>query len=246
MTSQSQTSIQSSTDFSSHPDDDSHPTKFLSMSEKTPLSKLSPSPLTTALLPPPVTDDSSSPTKRSKSKKNARVTTDLRLHWEKFRRRFAAASAPSTSSQIDDSTSESNTLSKSTQPNPTPLDDPDDLLDEVIVDREWSNDIKSSSNHSDHGPSPDKSGGSNHLPGTNTDHESFTLHLDGFWAKAPFLIYLRWRLWPAISSFFLQQFVDQKSEAHYTKENWFLRKVSSSSPFLLLSPHLSLEFGTMV
>ena len=135
MTSQSQTSIQSSTDFSSHPDDDSHPTKFLSMSEKTPLSKLSPSPLTTALLPPPVTDDSSSPTKRSKSKKNARVTTDLRLHWEKFRRRFAAASAPSTSSQIDDSTSESNTLSKSTQPNPTPLDDPDDLLDEVIVDR---------------------------------------------------------------------------------------------------------------
>ena len=132
----------------------------------------------------------------------------------------------STSSNLEDSTSESITFTRRPQDNPSAPEDPDELLDAVIVDREWSNDIKTASSHSEHGVSPDKSG-SNQLPGTNTDHESLTVHPDGFWGKHSSLIYLRWRLWPRAYSFFCLHFMDEKAEAHYVKENWFLRKVCS-------------------
>ena len=86
--------------------------------------------------------------------------------------------------------------------------------------------IKSSSvTHSEHGGTPDKSG-SNHLGGTNTDRDSFAIRPEGFWGSCRLLIFLRWRLWPASYGFFSTKFLDEKSEMHYNKENWFLRKVS--------------------
>ena len=90
-------------------------------------------------------------------------------------------------------------------------------------------------------PTPEKSG-SNHLGGTNTDRDSFAVRPEGFWGMSRVLIFLRWRLWPLALTFFWTRFLDEKSEMHYNKENWFLRKVcilvSSRSVLLVALPHL--------
>ncbi|KAJ3558702.1 hypothetical protein NM688_g766 [Phlebia brevispora] len=104
--------------------------------------------------------------------------------------------------------------------------DEDAEVDEVVVDREWSSDLKSSE-HSEHGGSPEKSGVSNPqggFGGTNTDRDSLAIHADGFWASCTPLVWIRYRIWPVVFSFFSTEFMDEKSEAHYRKENWFMRK----------------------
>jgi len=55
---------------------------------------------------------------------------------------------------------------------------------------------------------------------------------------------LRWRLWPFAYQFFVNHFVDEKSEMHYNKENWFLRKNLAfwSSAFLILNWVLAISF----
>ncbi|OBZ73876.1 hypothetical protein A0H81_06404 [Grifola frondosa] len=116
-------------------------------------------------------------------------------------------------------------------------DEMDEYVDEVVVDREWSDEIKSSSiTHSEHGGTPEKSG-SNHLAGTNTDRESLAIHPESCWGISPVLVFLRWRAWPLILSFFSTPFLDEKSEAHYVKENWFMRKNLAlfSSAFLIVN-----------
>ena len=69
---------------------------------------------------------------------------------------------------------------------------------------------------------------------------------EGFWGLSQPLIFIRWRAWPAAYSFFCTRFMDEKSEMHYTKENWFLRKVSTSPAWLALSrtsSHFKGELG---
>ena len=189
-------------------------------------------------LPPPVLqhDDGQSTGRRSRTKKNARVHGGLRVHWDRFVRKLGSGTAPSTSSNFDESVGDSSGYPRSRQGHsayPEPADDQE--VDEVVVDREWSDEIKSSSvTHSEHGGSPEKSG-SNHHAGTNTDRDSFAVRPDGFWGSCRLLIVLRWRVWPATYSFFCTHFVDEKSEMHYNKENWFLRKVCSCFISFLLS-----------
>ncbi len=65
------------------------------------------------------------------------------------------------------------------------------------------------------------------MGGPTTARDSFAVRPEGFWGSARVLVFLRWRLWPASYGFFSTQFLDEKSEMHYNKENWFLRKVSS-------------------
>ncbi|PIL24591.1 hypothetical protein GSI_12475 [Ganoderma sinense ZZ0214-1] len=192
-------------------------------------------------LPPPVSFPSnvSSPGHRSRHKKNARVSAGLRAHWDRFVRKLGSGTAPSSSSNFDESVGESSGYPRSRIGGPaTEVQLPvDDRVDEVVVDREWSDEIKSSSvTHSEHGASPDKSG-SNHLGGTNTDRDSFAIRPEGFWGSCRVLIFLRWRLWPAAYGFFSTKFLDEKSEMHYNKENWFLRKNLAlwSSAFLIVN-----------
>ena len=86
-------------------------------------------------------------------------------------------------------------------------------VDEVVVDREWGGDIRSSV-HSEHGGSPDKSRESNPgmgYGGTNTDRDSVAIHADGFWGSWMPLVYLRYRLWPIVYAFFATHFMDEKS-----------------------------------
>lgn len=193
------------------------------MSEKPPVNVVD---LPQQGLPPPVQHDDRNSASRSRTKKNARVHPGLRVHWDRFVRKLGSGTAPSSSSNFDESVGESSGYPRSRQGQTVFQDAQEERVDEVIVDREWSDEIKSSSvTHSEHGGSPEKTG-SNHHAGTNTDRDSFAIRPEGFWGICRPLIVLRWRLWPATFAFFCTRFLDEKSEMHYTKENWFLRKVS--------------------
>lgn len=91
--------------------------------------------------------------------------------------------------------------------------------------------------------SPKKSD-SHAVGGTTTDHESLAIHADGFWALCLPLIILRWRVWPFIVDFFSLRFFDEKAEAHYSKEHWFMRKALAlwASVFLIINWVLSTIF----
>ncbi|KAI0364370.1 hypothetical protein BV20DRAFT_974568 [Pilatotrama ljubarskyi] len=189
-------------------------------------------------LPPPVQqDDRNSTGRRSRIKKTARVHGGLRVRWDRFVRKLGSGTAPSSSSNFDESVGDSSGYPRSRQDQHAYPDGQDDQVDEVVVDREWSDEIKSSSvTHSEHGGSPEKTG-SNHHPGTNTDRDSFAVRPEGFWGLCRPLIVIRWRLWPVVYSFFCTHFMDEKSEMHYNKENWFLRKNLAlwSSAFLIVN-----------
>jgi hypothetical protein len=101
-------------------------------------------------------------------------------------------------------------------------------VDEVVVDRSWSDDIKSSVSVSEQNMSPDRPGGQP-VAGPSPDRDSVALHSSGFWGLCTPLIVLRWRLFPAIVNFFSPKFPNPKSELHYVKENWFMRKVRHTS-----------------
>lgn len=171
-------------------------------------------PIDPALLPVPVTTKLDPSIASSRTRDQFQFTRSLKTHWIEFKRRLGTGTAPSTSSAHDDATSGS-IHGKDPVPG-----QPEDEVDEVVVDREWAEDARKSTTKSESAhPFHD----SRQPGGTNTDHESFAV-VEGCWARLTFLIILRWRLWPAILSFFRPQFMDAKSESQYTKESWFFRK----------------------
>lgn len=172
-------------------------------------------------LPPPALSNGNGGS--SRKRKSARVGVSFSVHWEKFRRRIGTGTAPSTSSILNESAADSSILP------PTHCyryEDEDVDVDDVVVDRIWSEELKSSVSHSENGVSPEKSGDS-HPQTAVSDHESIVPH-GGFWASSTALIILRWRVWPAVKDFFDSKFTDEKSEQHYAQENWFHSKVRLS------------------
>ena len=170
-------------------------------------------PIDPVLLPVPATTKFDPSVASSRRRVRFRFTRSLKVHWVEFKRRLVTGTAPSTSSAHDDTTSSIH--GKDSVPG-----QPEDEVDEVVVDREWAEDAKKSTTKSESAhPFHDS-----RLPGgTNTDHESFAV-VEGCWTHATVLILLRWRLWPAILDFFRPRFMDAKSESQYTKESWFYRK----------------------
>jgi hypothetical protein len=100
-------------------------------------------------------------------------------------------------------------------------------VDEVVVDRNWSDEIKSSVSLSEQDISLDRPPGHHLTTGPSTDRDSVAVHTSGFWGLCTPLVILRWRLFPAIVEFFSPRFLNEKSELHYVKENWFMHKVRS-------------------
>ena len=170
------------------------------------------------VLPVPVVQAASTPYRRKP--KNTRVNTfnarGIVMLWQNFRRRIGTVTAPSTSSVMEDSAVESNVG------HGRPAQEENEEVDEVVVDRIWSDEMTSSA-PSELGASPEKSGGSPHNA-TSVDHESLSLH-EGFWSSFAILVTLRWRIWPAVHDFFNLRFFDEKSENHYRQEVWFVKKV---------------------
>jgi osomolarity two-component system sensor histidine kinase SLN1 len=189
------------------------------------------------LLPVPVQQGAGSDSCKRKQKKNARIGGGLKVYWANFRKRIGTGTAPSTTSMVGDGSA---TGSSNTRP-ATTTDDEKEEVDEIVVDRTWSEEIKSSVAHSEAGmaASPEKSNGHHQPAETSVDHESLQ-HYEGFWALSSPLVFIRWRCWPLVMEFFASRFFDQKSEERYQKENWFMRKVCvwqrSGFPSLILSP----------
>ncbi|KAG6829063.1 hypothetical protein H0H92_005837 [Tricholoma furcatifolium] len=155
-----------------------------------------------------------------------------RTLWTKFKRRVGSGSAPSpsSSSAIDDTT-ETHVVQMVDMPVVTD----DEVTDKVVVDRVWSEDITSSTSHSENALSPEKSGGSQHAGRSASDHESVVAY--GFWSVMSLTVLIRWRMWPLVVKFFSSSFSDPKSEAHYAQENWFTKKslASWASVWLILN-----------
>ncbi|KAI9455208.1 hypothetical protein F5148DRAFT_1277243 [Russula earlei] len=161
----------------------------------------------------------------------------LLVHWARFCRRLGAGTPPSTSSLVEESASGGDFhLRCDIQGECQRKDDAE--VDEVIVDRSWSEEIKSSVSLSEQNLSLEQPGSLHLNPGSGTDRESVALHDNGgFWNLCTPLTVLRWRLFPAIMDFLSPKFPNQKSELHYVKENWFMRKPLAmwSSLFLVVN-----------
>lgn len=186
-------------------------------------------------LPPPVQQASSfSSRKNKKARIDGGIKKNLQVHWDRFRRKLSNGTAPSSSSAFEESTAGGSSYHRSTA-RQVVAEDADEKLDEVVVDREWAEDLKTTSaTHSDHGVQPERGAGSNPIGGTNTDRESLAMHGDGFWGSCVPLIWIRWRVWPFLLGFFYTRFLDDKAEQHYNRESWFLRKVCNIYRYTLL------------
>ncbi|RDB15349.1 Autoinducer 2 sensor kinase/phosphatase LuxQ [Hypsizygus marmoreus] len=169
-------------------------------------------------LPLPVLTGPANISYSSRRKRKSVRISGLAVHWARFKRRVGTGTAPSSSSLIGESAAESSYTKRMEGA----AQGDDDEVNEVVVDRVWSEDIKSSVTHSEHGGSPEKSGASHHIGPSNSDHDS--LVPEGFWNSWSILVFIRWRLWPAIVEIFSSRFADEKSEQHYAQENWFIKK----------------------
>jgi len=193
------------------------------------------------VLPPPA---AAITTTYNRPKKTLRIDggPGLRVYWTRFRRRLVAGTAPSTSSLVDSSAQGSNDGFRSDTQGGRQGEDGAEV-DEVVVDRNWSDEIKSSVSLSEQDISLDRPGGHHHVAGPNTDRDSVALHTGGFWGLSTPLIILRWRVFPAIVDFFSTKFPNKKSEQHYVKENWFMRKVRRPSWAIHIFRSHTLYFG---
>ena len=142
----------------------------------------------------------------------------VRVYWGRFRRRLGAGPSPSTPSLVEESATVNNVDFRTDSNNDSTGEDNAEV-DEVVVDRNWSEDTKSSVSFSEQSISLGM------LGSTSADHDSVTVHTSGVWGLCTPLAVLRWRLFPAIVNFFSPKFPSEKSELHYIKENWFMRKV---------------------
>ncbi|KAG1771535.1 Tco5, signal transduction HAMP domain histidine kinase [Suillus occidentalis] len=169
-------------------------------------------------LPLPVTQASTADSGRQKAKR-ARVR-GLRMYWECFMKRMGTESPPSSSAFVD-STCDSGQVRLRTDG--TDVDE----VDEIVVDRDWTEDMKNSPDHSEY--APDNSGDSHmaHIgagTGTSVGHESNSFPDDGGFLRQ-FLILLRWEVWPAVHKFVHVRFNDEKTEERYQGERWCIRKL---------------------
>jgi hypothetical protein len=179
-------------------------------------------------LPPPALQASNSGTRRTR--KSARIDGGgLRVHWARFKKRVGTGTAPSTSEVTGSVVTGGSSVMlprASGAFERKGRDDEKGGVDEVVVDRPWFDEIKSSvvSQSEAEGGPRDSHGGAYGMAGTINDHDSVALHAEGFWALNMALVVLRYRCWPAIYDFFTLRFVDQESEDRYRKETWFLQK----------------------
>jgi osomolarity two-component system, sensor histidine kinase SLN1 len=196
-------------------------------------------------LPVPV-QSAMSTSSRRKTKKSARIDQGgggpgpaLRVHWARFKKRIGTGTAPSSSSEVGDSayTGGSSVIGGRGGMQGEDGGGEDDSkrgpVDEVVVDRSWFDEIKSSVvSQSEQDPTKETGtgggGGGASAPngGTNTtDHDSMPPHPEGFWAWNMCTVMIRYRLWPSVMDFFSLRFIDEQSENHYRKETWFMQKV---------------------
>jgi osomolarity two-component system sensor histidine kinase SLN1 len=186
-------------------------------------------------LPPPALQSGGSARRGRKSARIDGGGRRLHVHWARFKKRLGTGTAPSTSEVTGSVVTGGSSVFL---PRPSGMferkergaaDDEKGGVDEVVVDRSWFDEIKSSVvSHSEADPTAREGAasraGANGFAGAGTDQESVALHAEGFWALNTALVVLRYRFWPAVLDFFMLRFVDNESEDRYRKETWFLQK----------------------
>ncbi|KAH0836785.1 Tco5, signal transduction HAMP domain histidine kinase [Lanmaoa asiatica] len=179
-------------------------------------------------LPVPVALAGPPPSSRHRRRKTARFA-GLKVHWARFIKRIGADS-PSDSSAAADSSFQSNQARQRTD------DDAEgDEVDEIVVDRDWTEDLRSSLNQpSERGYT--RSSDSHTQIGTSLGRDTTPMPDDSNFFTV-LLWSLRWEAWPAIVNFFCVRFFDDKTEQRFHKEHWFIKKslVLWSSLFLVVN-----------
>jgi osomolarity two-component system, sensor histidine kinase SLN1 len=170
-------------------------------------------------LPPPVLQ--SSPDASRSSQKKTTAIQRLSVRWQNLKKHMGTTTAPSSSSVHGDRTAQSNSSHHKT----LQVTGDNEKVDEIVVDRVWSDGIMSSSAPSEHIASPDKSGGS-HRNTTSMDQESLSPP-SGLRSSFPLVVVFRCKIWPAVLNFFNSSFSDQAEELRYRQERWFVLKVST-------------------
>jgi hypothetical protein len=183
------------------------------------------------ILPVPVQQGARSESSKRKQKKNARIGGGVRVYWSKFTKHLGTGTAPSTTSMIGDGSAVDSFHTRATT---TETDEEKDEVDEVVVDRIWSEKIRSSDALSDAEVAAENPEQPSYLPRETSEHESLK-NYEGFWALASPLVFIRWKLWPRVMEFFSCRFFDPKAEDRYQRENWFVRKVGKLVREKLLS-----------
>lgn len=149
------------------------------------------------------------------NKKTARFA-GLKLHWARFIKRIGA-DTPSDSSAIAGGSLGSSHVRRQAN-----TDVEGDEVDEIVIDRDWSEDLSSL------GPSEDSQSGSSdtgHVQVGSSLGRDTTPTPDDNHLLSSLLWSLRWEVWPAIYKFFFARFLDNRTEARFQKEHWFTRKV---------------------
>ena len=170
-------------------------------------------------LPVPVVLAGPAGSSRRRKTKTARFA-GIKVHCTRFIKRIDADS-PSDSSAVADSSLEGNQTRQRTDG-----DVEGDGVDEIVVDRDWTEDPRSSLNQ----PServPTRSSDSHAQIGTSLGRDTTAMPDDSHFFSAS-LWSLRWKVWPAIVKFFSVRFLDDRTEARFHKEHWFIKKVSLS------------------
>ncbi|KAF7795011.1 hypothetical protein EIP86_006155 [Pleurotus ostreatoroseus] len=196
------------------------------------------------ILPAPVVHFSSGSSSGRRSQRRFRETVSHRLRemYDSMRSKFGSGTAPSDSSTELDMDADSTLDGEDIGRMRGSLVGDGDIVDQVVVDREWGEDIRGSSTHSEHG---EERTGSNPQTDRMADvADDFAGRETGCWGRTPFLRFLRTRIWPTIVKFFVMQFVDEKSEQQYRRENWYLRKHIAlwSAAYYILNWVLSVVF----
>jgi osomolarity two-component system, sensor histidine kinase SLN1 len=177
--------------------------------------KIEESSLVNGVLPVPVLQSNVISTVRRRGRRFSPFQSLSGL-WTMFVKRLGTRTVPSTSSARASESHHDHIC-----PN---REDDDDEVDDIIVDRMWSDGFKTSDLQSDHGGSPEKSSGSQRGSHRPPSIETFQFP-NGFWTTCFPLTLIRFRIWPAVVNFFNSKFSDAESETQYQTENWYIRKV---------------------
>ncbi|KZS94496.1 hypothetical protein SISNIDRAFT_453422 [Sistotremastrum niveocremeum HHB9708] len=187
-------------------------------------------------LPPPALISSS---RRRRSKSIRIQTRPLKVHWEEFVKRLGAGSALSESNldiSPDPEGSQPQSIFKSGPPTIDHDEDPR-VVEQLVVDNTFAHyHGEKSVTASDHGNSPEKSGGS-HQIGPITENADSIFGHDGFWSTFPPWIFFRYRLVPTVHTFFQPRYHEADAERAYRREIWYQSKTLAiySSLFFVLN-----------
>jgi len=173
------------------------------------------------VLPLPVTQRGSTLTQDRRIRQKPRF--GWRVYWIQFKRRIGTGTEPSSSSAVGESATEGSYSRRLAEHLGG------DHVDEVVVDRAWAEEIRTSTTpHSECGITPEKTPSQQHDQTSNDGTSVISSRL----RKS--LAIIRWQTWPFIMKVFSSRFPDEKTERHYAQVSFYATSIISyHSPNLL-------------